>query len=443
MKRMIRKSWFLLLTTVIIAACSTDAINDSEFIAGESFTDSNIRVMQIDTMTVLTSTMKYDSIITSNASRILVGKYNDPIFGTVSSASYMEFVPESYTIDTEAVYDSLVIYLKYDGYFYNDTLPASNLILTELQDRLEPVEDEFYNTSSVAKKSGTLAISTFQPRPLSSDSLMIKINDSLGVGIYENLLEKRIVNSEEFKTFFKGLVIEPEETDNGSVIGFSIAQSFMRLYVTESEENGQVQNFIDFNINVSSSPIPFFNRITSENQSEYLSSFSSQEDALLSTQSDNQSFVQSGIGISTRIQFPHIETLFDIPGEGTLLGAVLKLKPSIGTYDEIRNLRDTLSVYVVDQNNDIVEQLNIQELSTVRAILNRENQEFNDIYYELPLSSYIEELLTGERSNEEALILLPPDYNSTVDRLVLNNSFSEENTTTLEITYAIYDEEKN
>ena len=111
----------LLGLLVLMDSCN-DIINDSDFLAGEAFTNSDIRVMRIDTLKVETYTMKFDSVITSEASRMLIGKYLDPVFGMVKSSSYVEILPSNYSIDSEAKYDSIAFFLKYDKYYYNDTL---------------------------------------------------------------------------------------------------------------------------------------------------------------------------------------------------------------------------------------------------------------------------------------------------------------------------------
>ena len=95
--------------------------------------------------------------------------------------------------------------------------------------------------------------------------------------------------------------------------------------------------------------------------------------------------------------------------------------------------------FLVDQNNDLTQQLVIAGSFPVQAILNRAGQEFNNIFYEIPLTSYLDKLLTEEGDTEEALILLPEYYNGTVDRFVLNGDDSSDFRTTLELTYSIYD----
>jgi hypothetical protein len=125
-----------------------------------------------------------------------------------------------------------------------------------------------------------------------------------------------------------------------------------------------------------------------------------------------------------------------------LLKAVLKIKPARGSYDDALQLRDTLSLFMVDQNNDVTTQLLGTDSSGIQAILNRDGEEFNNIYYEIPLTSYIEEILLTDLETEDAIILLPENYNSTVDRFVLIGNDGTNQGIKLELTYAIYDEDE-
>ncbi|NNE77497.1 MAG: DUF4270 family protein, partial [Pricia sp.] len=331
---------------MLCLSCSEDALNDSDFVAGETFTDSNIRVLLVDTLTVETSTMKFDSIITSTTTRMLVGKYTDPVFGTVQSSNYAELLPSTYILDTEAIYDSIVFYLKYDGYYYNDTLQTNGIHVKKLNEHLKPEDGEnFYNTSTISYTDEDLGYINFTPRPLQTDSLTIRLNDSFGTALFQNLQNKTLTNSDEFTEYFMGVAFIPDVADNGSILGFSLSSSFMRLYFSKAEEDEQEQDYIDFIINTADSPIPFFNQITAEEPNDYLKRLTDQEINLSSSESENQSYIQSGIGIATRIQFPHIKSIYDIPGQGTILDAVLKIKPTEGSYNDQLLLRDNLSVY--------------------------------------------------------------------------------------------------
>ena len=438
-----RKLLGLLALLTLVVSCSDDTINDSDFVAGGTFTNSNIRVVQIDTMNVETYTMKFDSLVTSQAARMLIGKYLDPVFGAVKSASYVELLPNSYSIDSEAEYDSIGFFLTYDAYYYNDTLKSNTIHIKELSELLEPADgSNFYNTSKVAYSEEDLGSITYTPRPLGTDSLFIKLSDTLGLGIFDQLQQKDITNTEEFKDYFHGLTFQPGEDDDGSIVGFDFSTSVMRMYYSIPGADSRTQFTANFAINTASSPIPFFNQMSVVETNEYLTTITDSEVVPNTSVTGNQSFVQSGIGYTTKIELTNLKTLFDIPGQGTLLNAVLKIKPVAGSYSDELTLRDNLSVYIVDQNNDLSEQLVGTDNAAIQATLNLDGQEFNDIYYEIPLTTYIEGILTTERDADYAIVLLPEDYNSTVDRFVLMGTEGSDQGVKLELTYAIYDEDE-
>ncbi|MRX64501.1 DUF4270 family protein [Maribacter luteus] len=418
---------------VLCVSCSDDMLNDSDFVVSETFTESNIRVLQIDTLTTRLSTMKFDSIITSQGSRMLVGKYNDPIFGNMKSSSFIEMVPSSYSIDEDAVYDSIVFILRYDNYYYNDTLVQNTVHIKPLIEELQPADDsDFYNSSIIGFDEEDLGSLTFVPRPLEKDSLAVRLSDAFGSELFDKLQDQTLTDYDEFVNYFHGLTIRPDDSINGTILGFSLS-SDMRLYYSISGETDVEEYYTDFTINTSSSPIPFFNQISADGPNEYLSVLTDNEVNLYSEDSEDQSFVQSGMGVTTRIEFPYLKSVGDIEGQGTLLGATLRIKPKESSYNDNLILRDTLSVYVVDQNNDLLGDLGLY------AILNKNNEEFNDIYYEVSLSSYLEDLLETDEESSDALILLPSNYNSTLDRFVLDADYENEGTQ-LELIYAIYDE---
>lgn len=433
------------LVLVSFQSCTDDNLNSSDFEAGEAFTNSNIRVYEIDTVTVSTSTMKFDSLATSSATRMLIGQYNDPVFGTVKASSYAQVLPTSYTIDSDSEYDSIVLYLKPDSYYYNDTLLTNNIKIRRITEDLKPDNGEtyFYNTSTIAYDSTNLGDISFTPRPITADSLEIKLSDSLGTEIFENLQDKLIVNDDEFKNFLKGIAFIPDDNDDGSIIGYSYdtASTYIRLYHSIPESDERVQSYTDLQINMLDSPTPFFVSITSKDPIEPLQTLTDKEIDLKSEDSYDLSFIQSGVGIAMKISFPHIKRLYDINGSGTVLDAVLKIKPAEQSYDDNLMLNSTLSVFKVDQNNSLTEQLTIDGATAVTATLNTDNQEFNEIYYEIPLSTYIEEILTESPETNESLILFPYDYISEVNRFILQGNSQDSFETVLEITYAIYDED--
>ncbi|MBC9795018.1 DUF4270 family protein [Sinomicrobium weinanense] len=432
---------------LLTGACG-DNLYDTDFEAGEDFTDSNVRVLSIDTLTVEMSTIKFDSLITSGATRILVGQYMDTVFGKTTASSYFELLPDSYNVDNNGVYDSISLFLGYDQYYYNDTLRTSSIHVKRLTSRVKPVDgDSFYNTQSIAHETESLGQLSFIPRPLGgTDSVEIELNDDFGRELFERIQQKNITTNDQLREYFKGFTLQPGDHDNGAVVGYTTSpdQSFLRVYYSTHETEEPTVQHLDFAITTESSPPTFFNRIAAEDSETPFHALTDKKVVLPSTETGHRTYIQSGTGITTRIRFPSVKTLYDIEGTGTVLNATLKIKPTNWYYDKNLPLKDTLNLYLVDQNNDITEQLTNMDPSTplaLKAVLNRENQEFGKLYFEVPLGTYIERLFTATREDRSALVLLPSEYSSTVDRMVLNGENNADYRATLEVTYAVYDED--
>ncbi|EIJ40044.1 DUF4270 family protein [Galbibacter orientalis] len=432
-----------ILTLFFLCSCTDDSSYDPDFNAGNSFANSQIRVIEIDTLTIETATIKFDSLITSNSNRILVGKYTDPEFGNVKTASFFEMLPNSYTIDSEATYDSINLYLHYDNYYYNDTISYNEIHIKRASEAIKPKEDAFYNTSKIEYDLEDIGMLTYSPRPMEADTLEIKINDDLGKEIFDKLQTKLITNTDEFKNYFRGITLQPGINDDGAVIGFSTETTscYMRLYYSVEEDTYTSQSYIDIPINKGTDYVSFFNQISTENSNEYLQQLTNQEEGLSSNLSENKSFIQSGIGVATTVKFPTIKSLFDIEGTGTILDATLKINPVLQSYNDNLSLRDTLNVYAIDNNNNITQQLTYSDGSAVQAILNKTDQEFNNIYYALPFGTYVEELLNSQTDDIQAFALLPNNYQSSVDRMVIYGNTNTSYKIELNLIYTVYDED--
>lgn len=139
-----------LLGLISLLSCNDPNDHAPEFNVGNSFTNSQLRVIEIDTLTLETSTMKFDSLVTSSGNRILIGAYQDPEFGLVRCASFFELLPNSFNINSEAIYDSIAMYMKYDKYYYNDTLQLNEIHVKRVIEKIKPYDKVFYNTSSLA-----------------------------------------------------------------------------------------------------------------------------------------------------------------------------------------------------------------------------------------------------------------------------------------------------
>ncbi len=431
----------ILLAFVILAwGCSTADTEIPTFEIGQEFTDSNVRVISIDTLSLELSTFKFDSIITNVVDRLLIGQYTDAVFGTTTASAYFEMIPADYNIDNEAVLDSVALILGYDTYFYNDTTAVSQVRVHRLTEEVTPEDEFFYNTSTLPYELIPLAVQNYIPEPFDEDSLHITMPYSFGLRIFNDIKNGFIGDDSELRQEFKGLSLQPGFQDNGAVIGFSVGfeESYLRFFYTIEDEFGTTELTYDLVVNPSVLEEKVFNNISSEGN-PLLDQLTDQEIVLSSTESGDQSFIQSGSGIATRITLPSVKSLNDLAGTGTVLSAILQLRSPRSLLNDNLPIRDSLSVNLVDQNNEFQGPLR-NNFSPVYGVLNKELSEFNDDFYEIPIAAYLEQKLQEEFNIDDALIIYPLDFTTSVDRLILNGENSEEFEAELIVTYAIYDE---
>ncbi|WP_109438090.1 DUF4270 family protein [Aquimarina sp. AU119] len=430
---------FLLCCGILTIACSEEE-DIPTLEVGQDFTSSNVRVISIDTFTVELSTYKIDSITTSSPSRILVGQYIDEIFGITIAKSYMELTPESYSIPNDAKLDSIALILNYDNYFYNDTLKTSSINVHLLKDEVRPEDDVFYNTSTIPYEEAPIATKNYKPEPIREDSLHISIPIDIGQTLFDKIQEGDINDKEELRNELKGFALLPGELDNSSIIGFSTDNTvtYLRFFYTleDSEFEDDEQTF-DLGINVSESFPTYFNNIQSNTDGTFFTTLTDQEINLSSTESNNRSYIQAGVGIITKIQFPTIKKIQEIPGTGTIVDATLRIKSPLQVHSNILPIRDSLFVNNIDQNNNIGNQL-ANGTNNVFATIDESDKEFNEIVYEIPIGVYLESEISEAPEIDNGIAIFPQNFNDTVNRIVLEGENSTDFEAQLIITYAIY-----
>ena len=430
------KSYLKLFSVIVILivaiSCSADAEEDGLSV-GEDFTNTDIRVLSIDTFSVKFSTMKFDSIITSDSNRLLIGKYNDDDMGVVNTSAYLQLNSSTYYIDNEATLDSVGLVLGYDTYYYNDTTQVSTLNVHRLLDKMESDDAYFYNTTITAYETTPLVSKTFIPTP-NNDSISITLPYTFGEELFNDIRDNNITDNESLYQKLKGLTIQPGDSDNGSIIGYSTTSdnTYLRFYYTIPDELESDEYTYDISIN------SYYNKTETDVTGLPLEAITDQEYNLLSTDSNGISYNQGNAGYVTKIEFPSIKNIYDISTEGTILEATLYIEPNTASHSDIQPLSEELLLYTIDQNNDLASQVS-NSVDVVTGTLSSEDSEFNNIYYSIPVLDFIDQKLTESPETEDALILISSDFNSTINKIIFNDSERSDYKTKLIITYAIYE----
>ncbi len=443
-KLFMNKLVLLLFFGLSLISCNSD-VDAGEFVVGSDYLSVNNKVILIDTLTVEVGTINFDSLVTSSQSRILVGNYDDPVFGKVKSDSYFQVAATSYPIynensDTDAtnyVFDSIAMILKYDNYFYGDTTKVQSLSIHRLTQKVKPNtdDDSFYNNSALTYDAKSLGNISFKPQPLGKDSINIKLDSDFGSELFLKLKKREVTNFDEFTAYLKGFVLKSTSENSSSVIGFNTS-SVVRLYYSKylgDSETSLVKNFTIQDV------AKQFNNITLDRSGTLIQNLPVSTTVLSGSQTDNKAFIQSGTGMAVRIDFPNIKQLKYIAEKGAIVDAQLMIKPINNSYSDAYPLPDSLQVYVSDKLNRLKGSLYNSDGTVLHAILNNANDEFNEnVGYSISIGSFLQSELVKQLDSRSSLILTLPSISKAVDRVVLGNQKNATNKVELKIYYITY-----
>ncbi|WP_298265138.1 DUF4270 family protein [uncultured Lutibacter sp.] len=426
----------------ILISCNDDS---KEYLVGEDFINLDSKLVLIDTLTLLTATIQSDSIITSGTNRILIGAIKDHEFGDLKSQSYFTLAPKEFYIDENSIYDSIALILRYDRYYYGDTINPLSYNVHEIIDDFEPKDKDqtqFYNTSYLNFKDEILGEKSFIPYPNKKDSINIILNHSFGENIFKKIQNKTIENINDLEKIFKGITIIPNKTSN-NVLGFKtrinseLGASVIRMYYTLDDGlNSDNDRFIDFEIR------EIFNNISNNKSSTLLSPITDSEYILPSIDTNNQMYIQAGTSLNMRLEVPFIRDLTSLESEngGTVMNATLKMYPNPDNHGSKISAIDSLKVLIIDNKNRIIKQVIGPDGNPLYATLKSYDEELNfDYYYSADITSFIEEIQTSTYLTNYALLFQMPNNNKSVDKLSIYDSASnKESRMKIELIYLLY-----
>jgi hypothetical protein len=436
----------ILLFLLSLFSCGTDT-DTGEFTVGSDYLALSNKVILIDTVTVNMSTINFDSLATSNRGRILIGNYDDPVFGKVKSDSYFQLSANTYALnsvgsDTEStnyVFDSISMILKYDRYYYGDTTKVQTFNIHRLTQKVKPNTNDsnFYNNSTLTYSSESLGTISYKPRPKDKDSINIKMSKEFGEALFQKIKKREVTDFDSFTEYLKGLVLVPENSNSSNIIGFSVSTSKVRLYYSKYQSDNEAASLIvDFSILDATKQ---FNSISLDKTGTIIQNLPASTGRLSSLQTNNQGFIQSGTGVACRIDFPNIKQFKNISTNGAIVDAELILKPVNNSYSEKYPLADSLTVYVGDNLNRISGTLVNSAGTSVYGKLSQKSDEFNEnVGYSISVGSFLQKEMLKQSDSRSALILTLPGIAQSVNRLVLGDQKHLNNKIQLKIYYISY-----
>ncbi len=448
------KSILVFLITLGITSCE-DPTSD---IGSELLQDSDkISTNFTDTLTIKTSTVVMDSVVTSSSDKLLVGRFTDPIFGTVTANSYFQITNvDSIKADANSVLDSVILNLGYKYNIGDTTIPQTinvhrvlekigqntGSLTKRLLESLDSKNTYFISDKLSYETTPIGSSGSFLPRPIvkkreadnlldSMRTLSIKLNNSFGLELLGLSGKKAGSGLVNFKEYFKGMVLVPGGNDNAAILGFEpnntpsslrIKPSYMGLYYHTKDKKDTLRNFFFVSFTSNESYNNRFNNLVFDRSQTVFRTMTKPNDSLEPQYDNKEVYVQSTSGLSTKIELPYLKTLAK-NGNVSINKVQLYINPIkqvSGTFptialnmvlvnplDKKRPLRTaTGELSALAAEGGATAQLAVYNSTTKQYVFN--------------ITSYIQSVLQGKIENNGLFITAAHDYR--VNRLVIDKT---------------------
>ncbi|MFM2134709.1 MAG: hypothetical protein RL021_109 [Bacteroidota bacterium] len=262
-----------------------------------------------DTVTVLTRTVREDSIRTDEVSTQLIGSYVDPYFGKTNAECFSQVVllgtPSFNTLQTT---DSLVLRLFYKGY-YGDTNAVQNVNVYRLTQSMS-VDSVYFSNTTFTTESASIGSLTFQPRPntrlvIDSDTVSPQLRIPMSSILADSLValngSSTFQTNDAWKEYFKGIRIVIDDAvgaGQGCIDLFDVFNSRMTLYYHDTAGTAKSYNWA----------------LTGAKSTRFTHDFTGfpiEQHLQDSTYADSIVCLQAMAGVKTKFDLPYLDRLKD------------------------------------------------------------------------------------------------------------------------------------
>lgn len=368
-------------------------------------------------------TIKVDSFVTScgqNSSsyitKLVMGRYEDPVYGGTTTAIPCFQVVPSYipSISYSAVLDSLTLNFTYAGNMWGDTLynvksQTFNLYqLKKLPDLNYEDNTLFYNTTPVDTNK-LIATTTFLPLKANMNISHFKLDKTLAEDLFDRMVYRTendiyqpssgIVPYIGFLDYFKGLAIVPAGDNDCLMTIHALSDSlYLQFHYTEAGTN----KTISFPLGQTEYQ---YNRIITQPSSKFAALTDQKQEVMFETSAS--AIVQGLSGYMIKMEQPQP------PGYSkytTIIRAQLEIKPDIYSNMPIA-LPASINVYTTNDINEVTGFLADKNGNIVTGRLNKDEVDLKNSRYIFDLTEYYQKLSDAPElpKNPQILLSVPND----------------------------------
>jgi hypothetical protein len=396
-----------------------------------------------DTATLITHTVRDDSLYTTAVAPLLLGYSNDPVFGITTSSFFTQIaIPSGKSnpsFGTNPVLDSVVLSLIYSSGRKYGPLSAEKFKVYEVTDQMSTSVKYYSNTSLVY---GTEIGSAYLlPKVELKDSVTlanhVTLPAHLRITLDKNFFKDFIDTSSNvpynsnlsFQSFFKGIYVT---TASGTPVG-----SGAILYIDAINKNSGVTLFYhnstdttSYYFGITSSGCARFSHF--EHNYTSATEITSQLNSAATIQKDKV-FIQPMAGLRTKVTMPYIKDYFK-NGKISINKAelIIPVDPSslLGA-DTVYTPHPRLVATIADS---ILGPVILPDYFEGGTYFGGEYDAVNKVY-KFNIARYIQQVLTGKKVNE-GLYLIPNGRPTTANRVqLLGGSKALPTHMSLQITY--------
>lgn len=326
-----------LLCSLFVYSCKKH--NDNVFLANEAV-NGFYGYSYLDTLKLLTKTVREDSIKSDSLSHNLIGVINDPQLGIYKSTSFFQFrLPQLNNVISAQNFDSAVLIMPFTSKtaYYGDLNTVMSLDVVELTETMDKTRTHSnqayaYNPTPVGSFSGKFRLQDSDSvtiRELGKNikigpAIVIRLSNTLGMKLF-NAGAGDLSSQESFVSYFKGLGIIPTSSPSagsGAIAAFNMlaANGKIRVYYNDTLHS-------DFKVTNDS------RRLAQYEISNQPAAITSQKSALPGADFDT-TYALAMTGAKTYIRIPDLFSIIKPNGKKISVGkAEIIVRPLAGTYN--------------------------------------------------------------------------------------------------------------
>ena len=339
---------------LVAAACSTTPSNIG---VGLPSVDPTTGAYLVDTLTLRSSTVLRDSVVTSTSNYLLVGRYVDPQLGTITARSYSTLsLGGAFTPDRSYVMDSVVLVLKPDTYRYGDTTKTQTLVeVHELNSFLPLYTYGFASprlTSMTGRVNQTTVLNETQPIPQRRaqpklNNLRLRLDKTIfGKKFMDAGQAGQLTTQDQLDALCAGLALYPGAND---------AAALLRMDASTGDQALTLYYHDPADVTTSlSHAFALTNRHFYQAEAARPSQLNFKPSiALYSSSTAEQTYIEGLLGLQTKIEIPYLYDLRTYGQHFTITSAVMTAQ--VPSYTLGFNLAPpaTISIATTDVNNRV------------------------------------------------------------------------------------------